>query len=331
VRESVALASLRGALAFDPDAVLVREPGVLMNPEFVSALHAELTSELGSSEAPLALLQIGFLHGLRDAARVVGGGPDWSGAVQAHAALLPIRFRAHPEPSPRGAIEIHGCWPERTEAGARLALVGASEGPECGLSAGYTSGWLSGILDADILAVETRCAVSGAKACHFVAREATAWRAEACPTVRKALEAVPFEALRELVARHSAAPSAGGVSSQEPVVQIWGPVMVIPFSGVDEALMTLNHLGRDPEASRVSVIVIDVTGAIIDEAFGAAALEQILESIACWGADAIVAGASPLSEPVVVGLERQPLAIHKDLDEAIAAAFRMAQAQRQAV
>jgi anti-anti-sigma regulatory factor len=93
--------------------------------------------------------------------------------------------------------------------------------------------------------------------------------------------------------------------------------------------MAIDLIGRDPGAADVSVIVIDLTGAVIDEAFGAAALEQIVESIENWGAEAIFAGVSPLSEGVVAGLERQPLVLHKDLHAAIAAAFQIAESQRQ--
>ena len=60
-----------GVLGFDPEAVLLKEPGILLDPHFLSALHAELRSELGKSDANLTLLQMGFLHGLQDAMRAV--------------------------------------------------------------------------------------------------------------------------------------------------------------------------------------------------------------------------------------------------------------------
>ena len=51
----------------------MREPRVLLDPRFLGALHAELEDELGSEPANTTLLQIGFLHGLRDALQ--RGGP----------------------------------------------------------------------------------------------------------------------------------------------------------------------------------------------------------------------------------------------------------------
>ena len=59
-------------LGFDPDDVLVREPGLLLDPAFLRALRDELEDEMGADEARLTLLQMGFLHGLCEALQVVG-------------------------------------------------------------------------------------------------------------------------------------------------------------------------------------------------------------------------------------------------------------------
>jgi hypothetical protein len=87
-------------------------------------------------------------------------------------------------------------------------------------------------------------------------------------------------------------------------------------------------IGTDPSAQEVSVIVVDLRGAIIDEAFGAAALERIVEMAERWDAETLLAGASDLSESVIQDLERPPLMAIKDLNEAIALAFQIARSQR---
>ena len=320
-------------LGFDPESVLVNESGVLLDARFLAALHAELCEDLGPEEGALALLQIGLLHGLRDAARAVGPAPcDTDGvASPPPSPLLAIRFRSNPDAEPRGALELHGSWPERAEAAACLA----SRGPDtsrttCWLSAGYTSGWLSGVFEADILALESACSAGGSEACRFVAREIEGWRACRAPDAVAMLERLPFDAFRELVAslEPAAAPDPDEGSPRDAAVHIWGPVMVIPFGGADEALLALELIGRDPGAAEVSVVVIDLTGVVLDEAFGAAALEQVLERVDSWGIEALFAGVSPLSEHVVQDLNRAPLMVEKDLDAAIAAAFLIARAQR---
>jgi anti-anti-sigma regulatory factor len=323
-------------LDFDPDASLLRQPDVLLDPSFLGALHADFERELGASGARIALLQIGLLQGLRDAFRVTADAFA-THFGQAGSQLIPpllIRYRTHRCPAAPGALEIRGSWPEQREARARLSHLGTSSEPSCALSAGYTSGWLSGTLDANMLALETRCSAAGEEACVFVAREAEVWRAAGDRGAEALLDALPFEAFRELV-RAGCHESAGREPSrfdpEAAVVHIWGPVMVIPFAGADEALRAVELIGRDPGARKVSVVVLDLTGAVVDDAFGALALEQIVENAEALGAETIFAGLSPLSEGVVARLERQPLLIQKDVEQAIATAFQISEAQRRCV
>ena len=62
----------RKALGFNPDIVIAREPGVLLDPHFLGALHAELEAEMGPEAAASALRQIGCLQGLRHAEQAIG-------------------------------------------------------------------------------------------------------------------------------------------------------------------------------------------------------------------------------------------------------------------
>ncbi len=339
MKESTAIWTRGGALAtlgFGPEDILVRDPAVLLDPRFLGTLHVELGKDMPPEEVALTLLQIGFLHGLRDASRILArtlqpyaGGPE--------AAMTPplaIRFRASPQPLQRGSIEIHGCWPERHEASACLSQLGPADGSCCWLSAGYTSGWLSGILEANIVALESSCCAAGDASCGFVAREAEVWRARGDELERTVIDSLPFDALRQMVRIETAEdPEAGAdrLNPDQPVVHVWGPVMVLPWSGPDEALMALEMIDQDRGAQEVAVVVVDLTGVIVDEAFGAAGLEQLVASVESWGAEVIFAGVSPLSEPVVAGLEHQPLTLAKDVDSAIAMAFQIATAQRRPV
>jgi len=323
------------ALGFDPEAVLLKEPGILLDPHFLSALHAELRSELGKSDANLTLLQMGFLHGLQDAMQAVratfGRGQPESRSPAGPS--LAFQLRATDDSADPGAISLQGLWPERIEASAYLAALGEPEHPACFLSAGYTSGWLTGVFDADILALESSCSACGSDSCGFSAREASAWRESGDPTALKILEALPFAVFRAFVGANldsmdEREPALDRGDPDSSIVHIWGPVMVIPFQSGDAALNAVELIGRDPAARDVSVVVIDLSGAVIDEAFDAIALEQLVELIEAWGAEVIFAAVSPLSEAAIADLERQPLLIHKDLAGAIAAAFQLANAQR---
>jgi hypothetical protein len=324
-----------GALGFDPEAVLLKEPGILLDPHFLSALHAELQSELGKGDANLTLLQMGFLHGLQDAMRVVNsafGCQHYESQSPAGPALA-FQLRTTTDSAEPGAISLKGLWPEHIEATAYCAALGEPEHPACFLSAGYTSGWLTGTLDADILALESSCSASGADSCNFSAREASAWRESGDPAALKILDALPFAIFRAFVqanldSENERKSALDRVDPGSSVVHIWGPVMVIPFQDSDAALNAVELIGRDPAARNVSVVVVDLSGSAIDEAFGAVMLDQLVELIEAWGAEVVFAAVSPLSEAAVEGLERPPLVVHKDIAEAIAAAFQLANAQR---
>ena len=313
------------ALGFDPNAVLTREPGVILDPHFLAAMHAELDAELGAEDARTALMQIGLIQGLQDAARFTGDG------AAAHAVMPPplaIRFAAVGDSQPPGAIELVGSWPERTEAGAHLSVMGRCDDVACHLSAGYTSGWLSGAMDINILAIESHCAAGGGESCHFVAREVDAWRDRGDERVDGLIAALPFDAVRELVRTRSIPPPRSGVDPALPVVNIWGPVMVVPYADGEEAVRAVDLIGSDPAAADVSVVVLDLSDAIIDAGYGALTLEQVIAAAEGYGAETIFAAASGSAERVVQGLGRQPLMVKNELDAAVAAAFQVAEAQR---
>ncbi|MEE8509200.1 MAG: V4R domain-containing protein [Myxococcota bacterium] len=319
-------------LGFDPNAVLVKKSSLMLEPAFLDALSAELEEDLGVEATPLALVQIGLLHGLRDAMRVVA--ETFSTLLGSRAAplapALALRFLPQRSSETPGTIEMRGTWPGRRESVARLARTGTCEEPSCFLSAGYTSGWLSGTLNTEILALEVTCSSAGHDACRFEAREAEVWRARGDPRTAQLLEALPFPAFRSLVQSDLELQEcdSDGFDPDAPTVHIWGPVMVIPYAGADEAMRAIEMIGQNGGARDVSVVVLDLTGMFVDEAFGALALERIVETVDAWGAETIFAGLSPLSAPVVDDLDHKPLFVHKDIEHAIASAFQISEARR---
>jgi hypothetical protein len=327
---------LLAALGLDLEASLAEEPRFLLDARFLGSLHVELREELGADDAAAALLQLGFVHGLRDASELVrqglAAGPRGAAEGQPTSARLGLAL-SPPRSGPGGCgFDVGGSWPDRHEAEAVRAVLGPQPDPTCFVSTGYTSGWASGIFGADLLALETECAAAGAHVCRFRAREPVAWRTAGDARAESLLRALPFETLREIVARRLAAlapqPPAEGLDSGAPVIHVWGPVMVIPFSGVDESLRAIELIGRDPGARNVRVVVIDLAGAVLDDGFAAVALERILSAVEGWAAEPILTGVSPLCDGVIAGLERPPAIVRKDLADAIAAAFQVAEAMR---
>lgn len=324
-------------LGIDLEAMLERDSRVLLDPNFLSTLHTELESELGGPEAALALAQMGFLHGMKDALRAAAEEPSRRGPTLPIVPSLRMRCRTRRTDGPAGALELVGSWPEAHEASARLSSLGADGDVVCHLSAGYTSGWLSGAFDADLLALETECSGCGRSACRFVAREAAVWQERDDARAHALLEVLPYDLFRA-VARERLAHEAHGrtadvrggdrIDRGAPLIHVWGPVMVIPFGSPDECLSALDLIGRDASVADVSVVIIDLAEALVDEAFGSLALEQIVQTAEAWGAETLFAEVSPMSERVIADLDHPPLLVVKNLEQAVSIGFQIARSQR---
>jgi hypothetical protein len=326
-------------LGFGPDSALMNEPKLFIDGAFLSALQRELMDELGSDECERTLLHIGLIHGLRDAARLGRLENDTDGAMGViQYPPLAMRFGPGPEGDRvPGHFEMVGGWPDHFEAEARLSKVGPSSGPSCSLSAGYTSGWLSGTLDRDVVVLESSCRAAGHEQCTFVARDEDAWIGESDDSQSR--RRLSVASLRTVACPEDGSdPRSSSTSllealpshldSDDPAVHIWGPVMVMPFTGPDAAIQTIDMLARDEATRAVRVVVLDLCGTLLDQGFGAAALERVIEEVQGWGAEVILTGISPISEDAVAELQASLLLSRKDLPEAIAYAFQIADAQR---
>jgi hypothetical protein len=330
-------ANERLSFDFDAEHILERDPYVLLDPRLLGPLLTQLAEELGPDRAGVAVTQIGALLGLRDARQAMGLASSQR-SERPDPIATPLRMRCLQRRDREGRLEIRGEWPDRNEAAARLAGTGKSPTGGCQISLGYTSGWLSGLYERDLLALEVECGVAGHESCEFVARGFEDWSAHASPEEWMLLEALRLPELREILAeRPTPAPAAHPAEGDDALenvdrdacaIHIWGPVMVIPYAGPDEALAALELIGRDPTARGVSVVVLDLEGTIVDEAHGALSLEHIVHAVEAWGAETIFTEPSPLSAQVLSELENAPLLVVKDLDEAIAVAFQVAESQR---
>jgi hypothetical protein len=329
------------ALGFGPDTALMNDPKLFVDGRFLASLLVELRDELGEQDAHLALFQIGLYHGLRDAVRLCRQHDDAisdAGFEGRDTTAMVLRYRATNRAAKGGGPAFTGRWPERHEAVARCSRLGPAEHPACWLSAGYTSGWLSGTLDRTLIARELECGARGDACCRFEVRDAADWQGIDDPQLQWLLGEVSVDAFRKLAAQppieRSAQPPSpedladGRFDRNQPVVHIWGPVMVLPFTTFDEALGTMDMLGRDPGISEIRAVVVDLRERPLDEGFGAAALEQVLESIESWDAQGLITGVSAESEAAMASLEASHLVLRKDLPEAIATAFQIADAQR---
>jgi anti-anti-sigma regulatory factor len=325
---------LLAALGFGPDSALMSDPKLFVDGPFLSALQSELVCELGEEEAARTFFHIGLIHGLRDAARIGNAEPGVDGVVGIlEAPPLAMRLGPSGATDEKAGIALAGSWPEHFEAEARLGKLGVSRAACCSLSAGYTSGWLSGTLERDVVVRELSCRAAGDASCSFVAQDEH--RARQSGSTRSHL---PIAAVRAVALAPGPGSAPGDrshvdtlptqIDPDDPAVHIWGPVMVMPFTHPEAAMQTVEMLTRDEATRAVRVVVLDLGGCMLDEAFGAAALEHVIDAMQSWGAEVVLTGISPLSEEVVAQLQAALMLTRKDLSEAIAYAFQIADAQR---
>ncbi|MBW2230995.1 MAG: hypothetical protein JRG92_05870 [Deltaproteobacteria bacterium] len=329
-------ARVLAALGFGPDSVLMNEPKLFVDGRFLSSLLKELEGELGPDGAREALFQIGASHGMRDAQRMLTG--HWiaesdRGVPHLYSSTTLVMTLSAPRMSAE-RLEIHGEWPERHEAEARLARLGRADSASCRLSAGYTSGWLTATRETDVIAIETECAAAGAAACRFRALDAASFAEEYGGAATPSLPAMPLGVApieaSSAEALHTAAPRSvtPEFDPDEEAIHVWGPVMVLPVREIDESLRALEMLAHDPSLCDVRVVVLDLGQRPLDDDLGAAGLEHMLRLIETWGAESILAGVAPTCEHIVAELEASRLLTRKELPDAIAAAFQIAEAQR---
>lgn len=317
-------------LGLETDAALGSDPRLLSDPRRLGDLHARLALRVGDDEADAALLQGGFLQGLRDALHGVCAGLAGGPGPAPLSPLAGPRIAFDLRPHGPGGVDADGVWRDSAEAEGHVAACGRLGRPVCFTTAGYTSGWLSGLLGEDVIAVEVECAACGAEACRFRVGRASAWAHSSSLVGRTVAGALDFEALREAVGDcDDQEPEVGShVDPELPVVHVWGPVMIVPYSGAGASIAALDLIDYDEMARDVSVVVVDLSGAYVDRCVGALGLERLVDAIERRGADVMLAGVSKASEAGVAALEERHLTLHRELPLAIAAAFQIADAQR---
>ena len=330
------------ALGLAPHTRLMTEPRLFQDRELLSALIVELEDELGFALAARTLFVVGLIHGLRDGSRAVD---HEFASVDASEYSPPVAGPCGAGPamaldlscvgSEGGAYEIEGSWPEGHEVAAWTDPLGPGEEPSCWLSSGYTSGWLSSTLGGNLIALERSCRGCGDATCSFEARDQERWSTRPRNAQLELLGDVDFDLFRTLALDASDAvpeliEGEGEFDPEGPMVHIWGPVMILPYTTRENLLRTTDALGRDPSTNEINAVVLDLRNEALDEGFDTEAVEQVLESIEAWGAEPILTGVSPMSEHVIAECESQHLLVRKDLDEAIAAAFLITEAQRYA-
>jgi hypothetical protein len=275
--------------AYDEDAIGVEVPldipGAFEDPAELARLRRNAFESVGRPYASGILYGIGLAQGLLDGLRIARRFANALGGAPRHAgAGLPLLFQAGRLRADRG---FSGALDESVEAAIHLREFGPETDPVCHVSAGYCAGWYSALFGEFQLVREIACVACAAEACSFDSRPASAWLETKDPWAATLLAYLDFDAMREAALRRladdpdeSEGSMMGAFDPLSPAVHVWGPVMVLPYSGAGDSLEAVETILGDIGPGALRVIVLDFTGARIDEleTTGLMRLLEVLEA-----------------------------------------------------
>ncbi len=316
---------------------LAPEPSVsprlaLEDAQTLSTLRRQVFETVGPTDGPGILYSLSFCEGMIDGLRVMRGYSTAEAPRHGAArALLPIVFR--PE---GGMLKGHfgGSLRRSIEAGLHRCEYPSASGPVCFVSQGYAAGWYSAILGETILVREISCTACGQPSCRFEARPAEHWLAEDNPWARELLPFLDLDTIRERAEQRSQeldeetkeGDMLGNFDPMSPAVHVWGPVMILPYSGPEDGVLALDSIREDVGLDQIRVVVVDATGAVINpvEAVG---LSRLLDALEAKGVESIMVGIGDRATRYLQARGEgygAPL-VARDLSEAIALGFQISQ------
>jgi len=146
------------------------------------ALRRELIDMLGFRRSKGFLLRYGWNCGLTDCRQMMElnwedkrdlllAGPKMhteNGHVDVEVQILDVNFE-------EGTLHFEGDWLHSKEAIEHIKLFGYSEESVCHTLVGYASGYLSELLEKQVIVRETSCMAMGDEKCHWICKTVEEW------------------------------------------------------------------------------------------------------------------------------------------------------------
>ena len=242
-------------------------PDAFDDPDALERLRANAFESVGLPYAEGILYGIGVAEGLVDALRVahrfagpLGGAPGHAGPglqlLFSASGLTPDRrFTGALHGSVEATVHrkrygnAHGADLPRDRRLLRRLVLGAVRRVRAGARARLRGRWRG-------------------ERCGFTARPAAQWLEAGDAWAQGLLKYLDFEAMREGALKRLAAAGdeiegdmMGAFDPLSPAVHVWGPVMVLPYSGAGDSIAALETIAADLGAGAIRVVVLDVTGA----------------------------------------------------------------------
>lgn len=303
-------------------------------PDALNALRTETFERVGADCGAKILYGIGLLQGLVDGLSLRRSRATSHARGERVGSAIRMIFTLD-------GGDLDGCFSgslhDSTEAALHRRTQGESDVPVCSVTAGYAAGWFSALLGNGVLVREVACVGGGAATCRFEARPLDDWITANDPWAEALLPYVDLSALHERAVELVSAGEEdepegsmmGGFDSMSPAIHVWGPVMIIPYSGFEDSDAAVDMILADLGSTQIEVAIVDLTGARIEtiETLGvlqlaneltARKIETILVGLNDQARGAFLAQPDRASTPLECG----------DVSEAIALAFQVASAGR---
>lgn len=296
------------------------------DPSAMARMRDEVFVSVGPEYGLGILYGIGFRDGLADGLRLTrffDGGlkPEFIGPA------LPLLFSPLPGGPENSSFSELGSSPE---AQTHLAHYPRPDDPVCFLSAGYAAGWCTEVLGQVVLAREVSCSARGDAVCRFEMRPLADWTEEQDPWIAQLLPYLDFAQLRAQAREMQPATDEdseeggmmGGFDPMSPAAHVWGPVVVLPYSGGQDAEDAVDAIYEDVGGDSLRVVVLDLTGARID-LLEAAGLARVLERLDELDLDAVLVGVDERLKCASTSSGLMAPPIVRDISAGIALGFQM--------
>lgn len=151
----------------------------------LGSLRQELINTLGLVRAKGFLMRYGWNCGVSDGLMVKK--MEWENQLDLLLAGPKMHsLNGHVEVEPwicdadfvRGSLHFEGVWKNSYEANEHLKLFGSSDEAVCHTLVGYASGYLSTIMEKQVIVKETQCEAMGDDHCHWVCKTVDRWNGE---------------------------------------------------------------------------------------------------------------------------------------------------------
>ena len=184
------LANFAQMLQFQPEDGMITFRGnrmLLFNADALCQLREELIRTLGMEIARGVLTRFGYRHGFNDVNSVramfdIRTDAEWMMAgplMHTIEGLVHVTNKELQFDRVAGTFHMQGIWRNSYEAEQHLKLYGPGAEAVCWTLTGYASGFASGFMGREAVAIETMCRAKGDPDCCYEIRNIEAWGEEA--------------------------------------------------------------------------------------------------------------------------------------------------------